>query len=259
MATFSLTTGKDTFVGGPDDDTLTGTAATVNPGDSLAGGGGNNTLALYGSGTYDLRGLAQFTGFGEIDLVDISAGGQTTLYVPDAPDLLVAARGNNDVVIYTGSGNDTINAAGIGSAEIHLGSGSGTDAITVTDSGPNQFTLADGIADITVTTSSSNQFTLGSGTAKITATVTDYLGSNSFTLESVTATITATTAVKYFWDFTFDPIRLIPHYGNNYFTLGSGTFDIHAIGNNNFSASDPSYLHAGDVIDIDVTAGSNGS
>src|SRR5262249_20135820 len=58
------------------------------------------------------------------------------------------------------------------------------------------------------------------------------------------ATITATTNVNPYG------------YNNNQFTLGSGTFDIHTIGNSSFSASDPSQLHAGDV--IDVAAGWNG-
>src|SRR5262249_58819602 len=43
----------------------------------------------------------------------------------------------------------------------------------------------------------------------------------------------------------------------NNFAFGIGTFDIHTSGFSSFSASDPSQLHAGDV--IDVAAGSNGS
>src|SRR4029450_3866196 len=115
--------------------------------------------------TYDLRALAQFTGFQEVDLVDNSAGGQTTtLYVPDAQDLLVATRGNNNVVIYTGTGNDTINAAGNGSAEIHLGSGA--DIFNTTKTGGANIYLGSGPATITATataTNSYNSFTLGDG------------------------------------------------------------------------------------------------
>ena len=42
---FTLTTGPDTFAGGPEDDTVNGTAATLNAGDLLTGGGGNDVLA----------------------------------------------------------------------------------------------------------------------------------------------------------------------------------------------------------------------
>src|SRR5262249_58904777 len=108
-ATIHLTTSADTPTLGASDTTVVGSASTLNSGDQLIGGGGYDTLALYDAGTYDLRTLAQFTGFQEVDLVDNSAGGQTTtLYVPDAQDLLVAARGNNNIVIYTGTGNDPI-------------------------------------------------------------------------------------------------------------------------------------------------------
>jgi hypothetical protein len=51
LTVFTLTTDPDTFVGGPEGDTVNGTAATLNPGDQLTGGGGNDVLALYGSGT----------------------------------------------------------------------------------------------------------------------------------------------------------------------------------------------------------------
>jgi hypothetical protein len=46
VATFTLTTGVDTFVGGPGANTVYGTAATLNAGDSLTGGPGTNVLQL---------------------------------------------------------------------------------------------------------------------------------------------------------------------------------------------------------------------
>jgi hypothetical protein len=63
MATFTLTAGPDTFVGGAEDDTVNGTAATLNAGDSLSGGIGTDTLALYGSGAFRVDQLSAFTGF----------------------------------------------------------------------------------------------------------------------------------------------------------------------------------------------------
>ena len=52
MAIFTLTTGSDTVAGTDTDDTVNGTAATLNAGDSLTSGAGTDTLALYGSGTF---------------------------------------------------------------------------------------------------------------------------------------------------------------------------------------------------------------
>ena len=42
MANFTLTVGADTVVGGAADDTVNGTAATLNAGDSLTGGAGTD-------------------------------------------------------------------------------------------------------------------------------------------------------------------------------------------------------------------------
>ena len=73
MTTFSLTTGTDTFVGTAAHDTVDATSATLNAPDSLDGGG-YNTLALFGSGNFDLSGLAQFTNFQEVDVTNITGG-----------------------------------------------------------------------------------------------------------------------------------------------------------------------------------------
>jgi hypothetical protein len=40
LASFTLTSGVDTFVGGPGDNTVYGTTATLCAGDSLTGGSG---------------------------------------------------------------------------------------------------------------------------------------------------------------------------------------------------------------------------
>ena len=68
MADFTLTTGSDTVTGTDGNDTVNGTAATLNSGDSLTGGAGTDTLALYGSGTFRVDQLATFTGFESITL-----------------------------------------------------------------------------------------------------------------------------------------------------------------------------------------------
>ena len=68
MANFTLTVGADTMVGGAADDTVLGTAATLNATDSLTGGAGIDTLVLSGAGTYRIDRLATFTGFESIRL-----------------------------------------------------------------------------------------------------------------------------------------------------------------------------------------------
>jgi hypothetical protein len=65
---FTLTTGVDTFVGGPGANTVYGTAATLNAGDSLTGGPGTNVLQLIGSGSFDVSQLASFTGVWSVKL-----------------------------------------------------------------------------------------------------------------------------------------------------------------------------------------------
>jgi FG-GAP-like repeat/RTX calcium-binding nonapeptide repeat (4 copies) len=75
MATFSLTPGPDTVVGDVADDTVNGTAATLNAGDRLTGGAGTDVLALYGSGSFRVDQLAVFTGFETISLNNFTNGG----------------------------------------------------------------------------------------------------------------------------------------------------------------------------------------
>src|SRR4051812_3570128 len=84
MATFSLTSGADTFVGDAADDTVNGTAATLNAGDRLTGGAGTDVLALYGSGTFRIDQLAVFTGFETISLNNFT-NGSAYLYLGNQP------------------------------------------------------------------------------------------------------------------------------------------------------------------------------
>jgi hypothetical protein len=61
-----LTTGNDTFVAPADGSTVYATAATLNPGDSLTGGAGTDSLVLVGGGAFRVDELANFTGFENI-------------------------------------------------------------------------------------------------------------------------------------------------------------------------------------------------
>ena len=99
---FTLTTGPDTFVGGPADDTVNGTAATLNAGDSLTGGAGTDVLALYGSGTFRVDQLATFTGFASITLNNFT-NGAADLYLGSQP-IAVTGYGSGSEQLYLGSG-----------------------------------------------------------------------------------------------------------------------------------------------------------
>ncbi|MFC4592922.1 hypothetical protein, partial [Sphingobium tyrosinilyticum] len=65
-----LTPQTDSFVGTASDELVNATSTTLNPADSLDGGGGHDTLALYGAGTFNLAALAQFTNFEQVDVTN---------------------------------------------------------------------------------------------------------------------------------------------------------------------------------------------
>src|ERR1700709_2347463 len=83
-----LTTSDDTITGTSGDDTVNATSASaLNPGDHLDGGAGYDTLGLFGSGTFDLSTLAQFTGFEAVNLTN-TTGGASNLVLRDGADLM---------------------------------------------------------------------------------------------------------------------------------------------------------------------------
>ena len=110
MADFTLTSGADTVVGGPADDTVFATAATLNAGDSLTGGAGTDVLALVGSGNFSLDQLATFTGFERVTL-DNATGSFTQLSL-GSQAIEVDATGNLSISVNSPSnwnGSDVIN------------------------------------------------------------------------------------------------------------------------------------------------------
>ncbi len=111
---------------------MTGTAATLNAGDSLDGGAGQDTLQLFGAGSFDLNTLAGFTGFEHVDLVNIT-GGETTLRL-GAQDLSVSVTNSSssNTFVYLGGGTVSLDLgttsfsyvyAGAGHAEMHTTGG----------------------------------------------------------------------------------------------------------------------------------------
>src|SRR5207248_463676 len=167
MPNFTLTTGTDTIVGTDADDLVTGRFATLNPADQLDGGSGHDTLALFGAGTFDLSALAQFTGFEEVDLTNVTWG-MSHLTLPYGVDLTV----NVDNETYYGG---TVQLAD-GAAIINLGTSrnyhvvGSTGTATITGSNGGSFYLSSGTETIDVSGGYSNSFYLSTGNADITST-----------------------------------------------------------------------------------------
>ena len=131
MAIISLTVGADTVVGGAADDTVNGTAATLNAGDSLTGGAGTDTLALYGDGEFRVDQLATFTGFESITLNN-GTGYGANLYLGSQSVAVIGEPAADRV--YLGSGAVTFQG-GSGSNYVHSNSASNWNAGNSIDGG----------------------------------------------------------------------------------------------------------------------------
>ena len=74
-----LTTGNDIVSADPAGTDLIGNSSTLNNGDQINGGDGTDALVLYGSGTYSLDQLNQFSGIEQVRLINGNASSSTTL------------------------------------------------------------------------------------------------------------------------------------------------------------------------------------
>src|SRR5262249_25596131 len=109
---FTLTTGVDTFVGGPGANTVYGTAATLNAGDSLAGGTGSNVLQLIGGGSFNISQLASFARLWSIKLNNPT--NKSPRITPNAQPIEVDATGSVFISVNSASNwnsNDVVNGA----------------------------------------------------------------------------------------------------------------------------------------------------
>jgi hypothetical protein len=132
MASFTLTVGADTVAGGAANDTVNGTAATLNAGDSLTGGAGTDVLALYGSGEFRVDQLPTFTGFEGITLNNFTSG-WTTLYL-GSQSVAVTGYGSGSEQVLLGSGAVTFQG-GSGSNYVSSTSASNWNAGNSIDGG----------------------------------------------------------------------------------------------------------------------------
>ena len=224
MADFTMTPNPDTFVGTVADETVQGTALTLNAGDSLDGGAGYDVLQLFGSGNFDLSALAQFTGFEQVDLTNI-AGGVSNLTLRDGLDLTVNVdnEANGGGTVTLGSGTTTLNLGTSYSYSVFDSSG----AATITANGyNNHFYMGSGTSTIT-DNGQSDSFSLGSGTATLN------LGGsyNNVYVSSGQVTINFTTLGSGIYNFVYisNPGSLNPNDvfngtsgSNNYFYVLGG-------------------------------------
>ncbi|WP_238232946.1 hypothetical protein, partial [Methylobacterium thuringiense] len=170
-----LTSDADTVLGTSGDDLVSGTSATLNPGDSLAGGDGTDTLTLSGGGSFHLDQLAQFTGFenvqvqgsGSYDLTLGEAGLEVDLSAAQAGGTVGLGSGVSRVKL-SGSSNTlnfstgatTVEGAANGSF-FNLSSG---DAVFRLDSVfESTYNLSSGSADFTINSLGRSTFNLGTG------------------------------------------------------------------------------------------------
>lgn len=125
---------------GSEANTVTATAADLLHGDSINGGsGGKNTLALSGSGTFNLATPQTLLDFSTITVpegwgtvLDLRAGLNATVDVTGSAGITVVGAANSDVIDLA-SGNDTV-TLGLGET-VNGGTGNDTFLVTAATSG----------------------------------------------------------------------------------------------------------------------------
>ena len=109
MTDYALTTGTDAILGTSGDDTINATSSTLSAGDSITGGVGTDTLALYGTGTFHIDQVT-LGGVESITSNDISGGSRTFYLGSDNYNLSLSGAGST--TIYNGNGTFQIHSSG---------------------------------------------------------------------------------------------------------------------------------------------------
>ena len=173
--TFNLTKNPDTVQGGPGNDLVIAASNTLSAGDQIDGGGGTNTLALEGAGTFNLtrpttlanveiiaaqEGQAAYNGGGQTFVaqnqivtlrdglnatVDVSPATSVNPNNPKPPTITIVGANNADV-INLASGNDVV-TVGSTAETVNLGSGNDTIMVSSTTIGA---TIGDGTGQNTL-------------------------------------------------------------------------------------------------------------
>ena len=202
---FRLTAGDDTIAGTSGDDTFSATASTLNPGDSLDGDAGNDTLALFNGGTFRVDQLAGFTGFETITLN--ASSGSAILYL-----------GNQAVTVTdNGSTSDTVNL-GNGATTVHLGSGGGLVS-SLSSATWNSANVIDGSANQNKSALSLNSSEVANANYDLTATTLTNLAQVAGSGDNLTLKINSAdvASVKQFYNSGFS---------NDVLTTSDATLDL---------------------------------
>ncbi|GBU18865.1 MULTISPECIES: Ig-like domain-containing protein [Methylobacterium] len=115
--TATLTPNADTVLPSDEDQIVYATALTFNPSDSLEGGAGFDTLALSGSGTFDLGSPLRFTGFEAVTLTNETTAAATL------------RLGNSSTAVTLGRGASTATTDANGNALVNVFLGTGSNSI----------------------------------------------------------------------------------------------------------------------------------
>jgi Ca2+-binding RTX toxin-like protein len=140
--TFTLTTGVDHVTGGAANDVVQGTALTLTKGDVIDGGGGTNTLALQGGGTFKLTGPKTLANMQLVTATEGAGADEPVILLRPLQNITlnvasgteagggVKITGANDAsVINLGGGVDTV-TLGSATETVHGGGGPDTFAVT---------------------------------------------------------------------------------------------------------------------------------
>ena len=186
-STFDLTKSADAITGTVGNDTSIAASATLSSGDKIDGGGGSNTLALEGPGTFNLalpttltnvqtitatEGQAAYSGGGQTfaaqnQIVVLRAGLNATVNVesdtnlnannPKPATITIVGAANSDV-INLASGNDVV-AVGGPNETVNLGSGNDTINVNAATIGA---TIGNGTGHNTLNVTVGGTMTMGS-------------------------------------------------------------------------------------------------
>ena len=182
-------------------------------------------LTLYGVGTYHLDTVAQFNGFEQVNLKNLSGSfAPTEIYLRDGADISVSI-GNPGEYVYQ--------------AIVHLGA----DADTTVSAAANmrKTPLTSYLVDrLTSPRAMDTAATRPLFSRPVMPRFTTWEWATLISIsQAVQPTVYATTSTDY-WNGIF-----------NYYNLSSGTYDLHgsAYGYDNFNLTDPSQLQTGTSID----------
>jgi len=186
---YNLTTGVDTIHAGAGNDIINAKSGTLSAGDVIDGGGGTDTLALVGAGTFNLQLPTTLTNIKTVTAqegqpisatnaaqnqiitlrnglnnvtVNVSADPTINPNNPKAPTITITGAQNNDV-INLASGNDVVT---LGSTAETVHGGSGNDTILVNSSTIGA-TIDGGTGHSTLNATGGGTFAMGSNITDI--------------------------------------------------------------------------------------------